>query len=322
MTHSQLQIIIFISSTLLILALQSLIYELFYRYRQRVAQRLNDDLGLSEARATDQVQLFRNVSSVKETVSLRERWQHGLGRLLEQSGTQITMSQLVYGSLGLACLMGVILFGVSRILHGPVVGFVVAGWIAGGLAIPVFVWMRYQSRRGKIYRQLPYTLELINRSVRSGQTMPAAFQMVANEVEAPLGEEFAYCIDQQHMGLSIEVAARSLASRTEIVELQIFAVALTIHARTGGSLADLLDNLSDTVRRRLKLQMKVQALTAEGRLQATTLVLLPIVSLIGLAILNRPYVSTLFETPSLLALAAGAQCLGGVWIYYTTRISY
>lgn len=317
MTHTQIQITIFASITLLILGIQSLVYEVFYRYRDRVSQRVTDDLKLSETTASNDIQLFRRVGSVQESVSRGKRCQRWLSRFLEQSGTQISARRLLFVSSAFATVSSVIVFLISRSLAWSFASASIAASL-----LPAYVWMRYQARRAKIYRQLPYTLELINRSIRAGQTMPAAFQMVATDVEAPLGEEFACCIDQQHMGLSIEVAARGLATRTEIVELQIFAVALATHARTGGSLTELLDNLSDTVRRRLKLQMKVKAMTAEGRLQAMTLVLLPIASLIALGIFNRSYLDVLFATPSLLGLAAAAQCLGGLWIYHITRVNY
>jgi tight adherence protein B len=106
------------------------------------------------------------------------------------------------------------------------------------------------------------------------------------------------------------------------MELQIFVVALLVQARSGGNLVELLDNLSLTVRKRLKLSARVRALTGEGRMQARVLIVLPIASLIGLLILSPEYASSVLQWPSLLAATAVAQAVGAFWIRRIVNFQY
>src|SRR5262249_57164429 len=123
---------------------------------------------------------------------------------------------------------------------------------------------------------LPDAFDLMARVIRAGQTMSQAIQSVADEFDQPLAGEFAYCYEQQNLGLSPEVALRDLARRTGLVEVKIFVLAMLVQQQTGGNLAELLDKLSGVVRERFRVPGKIKALTAEGRMQATVLLVLPL----------------------------------------------
>ena len=83
----------------------------------------------------------------------------------------------------------------------------------------------------------------MGRVIRAGQTMSQALQAVADEFPPPIAGEFAYCYEQQNLGLSPETALRDLARRTGLMELKIFVLALLVQQQTGGNLAELLDKL-------------------------------------------------------------------------------
>jgi tight adherence protein B len=155
---------------------------------------------------------------------------------------------------------------------------------------------------------------MISRAVRSGQTVPAAMQLVAHDSEAPLSLEFGLCCDQQNLGIPADVALRKLAQRTALMELQIFVVALLVQSRSGGNLVDLLDNLAGMARKRLRLQAKVRALTGEGRMQAGVLMVLPAVALLALIVVAPDYVQVLLEQPWFLATIGGLQLIGALWV--------
>jgi tight adherence protein B len=154
----------------------------------------------------------------------------------------------------------------------------------------------------------------IGRAVRAGQTVPAAFQIVADEFEPPIADEFRRCYEQQNLGMSYDSALRELARRTGVMELRILVVALLVQARSGGNLVELLGNLASMVRERLKLQQKVRALTGEGRMQAAVLIVLPVLAFGILTVIAPDYARSLLERPWLLAATASAQMLGAVWI--------
>jgi tight adherence protein B len=194
---------------------------------------------------------------------------------------------------------------------------------AAGSAIPsAYVWARRRARVCRMTTQFPDALDAISRAVRAGQTVPAAFQMVADDFPMPISDEFRYCYEQQNFGLSYDAALRNLAQRTGIMELRILVVALLVQSRSGGNLSELLQNLSTTVRKRLVLQQKVKALTGEGRMQAAVLIALPVVVFIAMYFLNRDYAQILLDRPWLLAGCVASQTVGAAVIHKFIQIDY
>ncbi len=122
--------------------------------------------------------------------------------------------------------------------------------------------------------------------------------------------------------MSDELALRNLAKRTGIIEIRIFVVALLVQSRCGGDLIKMLANLTEMIRKRLKLKRRVRAMTGENRLQAVILIVLPILAFAGLSILAPDYVSELLKRPWLLTLTATAQLLGALWIRHYINFEY
>ena len=129
----------------------------------------------------------------------------------------------------------------------------------------------------------------MGRVIRAGQTMSQALQAVADEFPPPIAGEFAYCYEQQNLGLPPEAALRDLARRTGLLEIKIFVLALLVQQQTGGNLAELLDKLSDVIRERYQIRGKIKALTAEGRMQAIVLLALPPALFLIMLVMNRDY---------------------------------
>ena len=152
------------------------------------------------------------------------------------------------------------------------------------------------------------------RAIRAGQSVPQAIQAVGDSFPGPIAAEFMRCQKQLNLGLAPEVAFAELADRTDIVEMRIFVMALLIQRQVGGSLVETMDRLAAMVRTRLSLRNQVRALTAEGRLQGWTLVVLPFVLFAAMWMLNRPYAEILLEHGRLIALALLSMTVGILWI--------
>jgi tight adherence protein B len=180
--------------------------------------------------------------------------------------------------------------------------------------LPLALYVKRFSRQKKLSHQLPEAFQMISRSVSAGQTVPTALRIIADDFDEPISEEFALCYEQQNLGISRETSLRKLAQRTGIMELQLFVVALLVQERSGGDLVGLLDNLAAMIRKRLKLQNRIRALTGEGRMQALVLIILPIAALAAMLVLSPEYAQSLLDRPWLLGVAAGAQTLGALWI--------
>jgi len=304
-----LQLMIFLSVSCLVGGVGLLIYENVLRgrlaYRARLRELLGDDqqeqaAGLFKAglfRSDDSQQHF-DAASGSPLVRMR--------RLLASSGWENHTGRFVAISAAL---------GGAGLLSGWAVTWQLM--LAAPLAVlaPTLVlYFRWLAKRRRLLRQLPHAFEMISRAVRAGQTVPAAIQIIAEDFDAPIADEFSRCRDQQNLGVSRENAFRQMAQRTRVMELEIFVVALLVQARSGGDLAQLLDNLASMVRKRLRMQKRVRALTGEARMQAGILIALPIAALLAITLLSPDYVGVLYQRPWLLGAAAGGQIIGAVWI--------
>ena len=226
-----------------------------------------------------------------------------------QSGVNVSASQLVTLSMTLAAGTMIIVWLLANHL-------VAASACAAGVAwLPIaYVQFKRKSRLDKLRSQLPDALELMSRIMRAGQTINQGMQVVAEEFRKPVSYEFAYCYEQQNLGISAEVALRQLAERTGLMEIRIFVMGVLIQTQTGGNLAMLLDKLSEIIRKRAQMREQVKTLTAEGRLQAMILLGLPFAMWFGLLIINRTYALKLLDHPELIWITLGAMFLGAVWI--------
>ena len=162
----------------------------------------------------------------------------------------------------------------------------------------------------------------MSRAVRAGQTIPAAFQTIADDFDPPISHEFRCCYEEQNLGIPFETALRNLAQRTGIIELQILVVALLVHGRCGGNLVELLQTLSTMVRKRQMMEGKIKSLTSEGRMQAIVLMVLPVAAFIAIWVISPTYIATLLARPWLIVATLAAQGLGALWIRKIVQIDF
>lgn len=280
------------------------------RIQQRI-RRAQEASGQPEAGKSS---LFRDWKLANdETANLLGRCRQAV----EQSGLPIQLGQLAAASAG-AGLAGA-LFG-SLLTREPL------GAIAVGLlGLSAFPWAVLLTRRKRIEvftRQLPEVFDVMSRAVAAGQTVSSALQLVGSECRPPLSREFALCCEQQNLGLPQDTTLRDLARRVPVPELHIFVIALLVQRQCGGSPVEVLNGISDMIRKRLRLASRVQALTGEGRMQAIVLTVLPIAAFAWLWIAQRDYIQALVVRPWLIATVVGLQVVGSIWIRRTIRVEY
>jgi tight adherence protein B len=170
---------------------------------------------------------------------------------------------------------------------------------APALLVGVLPLLSIRSKASKRMRafdaQLSSALELVTRSMRSGHSLVAGFQMVSEELADPIGTEFGVVAEEVRLGLELRDALGNLMRRVDNENLPYLTTAVLIQRQTGGNLAELLDRLSTMLRERIQFSGRVRALTAQGRGAATFLALwLPFI--IGLVwILSPDYIAPLLE---------------------------
>jgi tight adherence protein B len=272
-----------------------------HRSRARQRERAKHSLQFQELYE----QAAQDAATNKVRMGRRERLTH----YVEESGVRLSLAQLVVITAGLGSLAG----PGSALASGRWIVGIFATMVAGVLPW-LYVAVARQRRLTRMLSQLPDAFDLMSRSLRAGQTMAQAMMSVASEFSAPLADEFYYCCEQQNLGLSTEAALRDLARRSGLLELKIFVLAVVVHRQAGGNLSELLGRLAKMIRERIRIRGSIQALTAEGRMQAAILLALPPLIFTVMLVLNRSYTIILLEYPVLLFATGLSMAGGALWM--------
>jgi tight adherence protein B len=281
---------------------------------ETIADRLETFAGMRTVTDADVPTLLREpiVEEVKEGMFSRMRSpQNWLQNLIVQADLRFGVAPFLAVSAALA-VVGVL--GVM-IVRAPA-PMLALGVLPGILPL-MFLFQRRRGRLKKFAAQLPDALELLARALRAGHSLPAGFQLVSQEMPAPISSEFQRTYEEQNFGVPLEDALKGLGERVPNMDLQFLITAIQIQRQTGGDLAEILDKLGYVIRERFKLFGQVAALTAEGRLSGWILNALPILILVALLKLNPSYVMLLFTDPlgrKMLIFAGIMQVIGAVAI--------
>ena len=233
-----------------------------------------------------------------------------ISKMLEQSGTGITIDKLLVMTAGFAVVTAAVSFYFLPARFGLL--SLVAGLIAAPLPLVYVRWKRGK-RMDKFGRQLPAAMDLMGQALRAGQSLPSAIQLVGAQVAEPLGPEFHHAFEQQNLGVTITDTLRDMTERIPNLDLQFFATAVILQRQTGGDLAEILEKISHLTRERYQIKGQIQALTGEGRMSGIVLLALPPVLFLVMLRLNSAYIMPLFEHPvgqMMLGTAIVMQFLG------------
>jgi tight adherence protein B len=302
----------FLAVILAVVGVYSILSDLFLRDRTRVSSRMDEEFRKRQRAQAQKSTLFKNFDQLAAEVQASDAGDRGLRRwferLVEQSGLNLTPRRLVLMMVGAGLVFGAL----AGLLVGIFTGIFAA---AAAASLPLlYVYWKRKSRLEKLVGQLPDAFELMSRIIRAGQTTSQALQAVADEFDRPISAEFAYCYEQQNLGLPPEVALRDLARRTGLLEIKIFVLGLLVQQQTGGNLAELLDKLAGLVRERFRVRGKIKTLTAEGRIQAVILLALPPIIFLIMLLLNRSYGQVLLDNYFLLIGVVVWEAIGALWI--------
>jgi tight adherence protein B len=188
--------------------------------------------------------------------------------------------------------------------------------IAGGIGLPHFVVARLIRRRITAFNnQFPEAIDLMVRGLRAGLPIIETITVVAQEMPEPIRGEFRRIVDAVQVGQPFDESLWAAAKRIDSAEFRFFVVSLSIQRETGGNLTETLENLSDILRRRRQLYLKVKAVSSEARAGAWVIGVLPFLLGSGMYLINPQYMSPLFHTHdghTLLAVGLGGFAIGVV----------
>jgi tight adherence protein B len=242
----------------------------------------------------------------------RRRLAHAIDRLLLQSGLRWSVAQFIGASLG-----GMLLASLLLIMR-PVPLAAKAVIALAFMMVPYILVLRARKARLiKIEEQLPEAADFLARAMRAGHSFTNVLQMVGTELPEPLSGEFRTAHEEINYGVPMNEALYNLAERIPLTDLRYLVIAVVIQRESGGNLAEILGNISHIIRERLKLIGKVRVLSAEGRMSAWILGLMPFCVMAFMAVVNPRYVSVLWTDPTgikMLWYGAGMILIGVLWI--------
>jgi tight adherence protein B len=238
--------------------------------------------------------------------------------LLSQAGMETKPGQILLTT-------GVVVLGTYLIAHlflaealFPILYAIVLGCVPIGT-----VYYRRNRRLHGFEKNFPEAIDLLGRAVRAGHALNSGMEIVGQEMAEPVAGEFRKTFEEQRLGLHFREALINLTARVPLQDVRFFAAALVIQDETGGNLAEILGNLSATIRERFKIRGEVRVRTAQGRLTAVILTGLPPGMLILLSLLNPTYCRVLFtDVYGNIALAAAGMmlCIGGLLLWKIVSI--
>jgi tight adherence protein B len=239
----------------------------------------------------------------------------GIAANLIQADLKLTVTEYVLIVLGATSLGAMLGFAISR--HP--ISALVAGLITFFLP-PVFVTWRKAKRRRLFAEQLPEALTQLSGSLRAGYSLVQSLDMVTKQMPWPTRDEFLRVVREVQLGQSLDVALDHLSERVTSDDLIMVISSITIHQQVGGNLAEILDTVAETIRERTRIKREVQVLTAQQRISAYVLVVLPIALGAFLMIINPSYEMRLFTPGLTLCIPFGAALSMVVGYFIMRRI--
>ena len=173
--------------------------------------------------------------------------------------------------------------------------------IAGAAIVPIILWLLIliliDKRRNAFTEQLGDCLTTVANALRAGYSFQQAMDVVAKEMEPPISEEFAKVSSDVSMGINLEEALEQMALRVASADFDLVVTAVLIQREVGGNLAQVLDSISDTIIERIRMKREINALTAQGRMSAVVLLILPFALGAFMYFANHDQFMILFDEP-------------------------
>ena len=215
------------------------------------------------------------------------------------------------------------LLAVGTIVFADWLNLPVALFCGVGVAsLPLLYLRRTRQQRLKLLdAQLPYLIDLLKSALESGHTMLRALQMAGQNLSEPLSSEMRLIVEQVQLGMSVPLAFEAMYQRAPVEELGFIVAAVRIQAEVGSSLAEIFQHASEGMRNRQRTKDQLRALTAQARLSAVMVTLLPLIVLAIFSLINPAYSHPLFHNQFGIKLLEIAIVLDTIGFFAMRRIA-
>jgi tight adherence protein B len=190
---------------------------------------------------------------------------------------------------------------------------------AGIGALPYMYQRRQRNKRLKaIEAQLPDALDLS--TLMAGHAFIMGLKMVGEQLEDPIRSEFRKSFDEISFGISVQEAMKDMSQRIDLIDVKFFVTSLLVQLETGGNLAEIIQGIASLIRARFELYGKIQTLSAEGRISAMVMFVLPFALGAALFFINPSYMALLFTDPAGISMVQGGLGSMMLGMFVTRRM--
>lgn len=265
-------------------------------------------------------------SQLKKAIAARKPKQHrsagsgsrirALELRLDRTGKGWSLSQYAYWSLGLGlAILTMIYLKSGSLALAAALGIVI------GAGIPHMVVNYFIKKRANNFTtKFPDAIELLVRGLRSGLPVTETLVVVAKEVPGPVGIEFKSVVERIKIGRTMEEALQETADRLNTAEFSFFCITLAIQRETGGNLAETLSNLSDVLRKRAQMKLKIRAMSSESKASAYIVGALPFIVFGMIWWINPDYIGGFFVEPRLIVTGLGGLTWMSLGVFIMSKM--
>lgn len=238
-----------------------------------------------------------------------------LAETIEQSGNKYLAYRVVLVSIVLAIVAAFMSWSVVRLWYAALGAGVFAAYLPF-----MKITMDRTKRMMKFEEQLPDAIETMTRALRAGHPFSAALKMIGDDFDDPIAGEFELTFGDINYGNDVRRAMLGLLGRVPTVTVMALVTAVLVQKESGGNLAEILERISDVIRGRFRLQRKVKTLSAEGRMSAWVLALVPLVLFAVLMVTTPDYLPILVDDARGQKMIAGAFIMATIGIFWIRKI--
>ncbi len=312
---------IFFLSFISTLLLVYLIYSIFFAKREivnRMQHYLNPDKNVEKPEKDFGIPWREGLNTVGRTIGkskLGNKYMVNLEIQIIQAHIMLKVEEFITIELITAIgflFLGLIIFSIKALA----LPFAIAGFFLPTLIVK----SKKKTILKKIDQQLPDTIMLLSNSLKAGYSFMQAVDVASKELPAPISLEFKQLLKEVNLGVNTETALESLSGRVQSEDMKLVILAVLIQRQIGGNLSEILDNISDTIRARIKIKGEISVLTAQGKISGMIVGLLPLALGFAIFTLNPSYIMVLFTEPLGMMMLGGSVIMELIGMMFIRKI--
>jgi tight adherence protein B len=242
-------------------------------------------------------------------------WMETLSARIDQSGNGILAHRLVLIAGAIAVVAGVVVWQLTRTIEYSVLASIV------GASLPFLKISRDRQRRfARLDEQLPDAIDVMQRALKAGHPFNGTLKLVADDMDQPIAREFELTFADINYGNDVRRAMLGLLARVPSVSVMALVTSVLVQKETGGNLAEILGQISKVIRSRFQLQRRVRTLSAEGRMSAWVLAMVPLVLIVVMTLSSPDYLPAMFDDPRGQKMMGFAVVWGALGIFFVRRV--